>query len=136
MRSPAQRILNVADPQPLSIREIVAALESTSGLEINLHPFAGAPVDNVGDTPWSVPRPYILNSTRAKSLGWDGGMDYVEAVKDLVIWLMKFKNDSNWKSQFKAYADYSDDPFNYNAEDSFIAAATQPARVKHPDFQT
>jgi nucleoside-diphosphate-sugar epimerase len=120
MRSPAQRILNVADPKPLTIREIASALEAVSGLKINLHPFAGKPVGSVGDTPWSTPLPYILDCSRAKTLGWDGGMEYGDAVKDLVRWLMTFKNDVNWKSQFKSYANYSDDPFDYAAEDKWL----------------
>jgi nucleoside-diphosphate-sugar epimerase len=121
MRSPNQRIVNVADPKPLTIREIAAALEAVSGLKINLHPFAGKPVGSVGDTPWSTPLPYILDCSRAKTLGWDGGMEYGDAVKNLVRWLMTFKDNVNWKSQFKSYANYSDDPFDYAAEDKWLS---------------
>jgi nucleoside-diphosphate-sugar epimerase len=121
MSSPNQRILNVADPKPLTIREIASALEAASELKINLHPFAGTPVGSVGDTPWSTPLPYILDCSRAKTLGWDGGMEYIDAVTDLVTWLMTFKDNANWRSQFKSYANYSDDPFDYAAEDRFMA---------------
>jgi nucleoside-diphosphate-sugar epimerase len=120
MRNPAQRILNVADPQALTIREIAMALESATQLPIALHPFAGNPICSVGASPWSVPRPYVLNCGAAKALGWDGGQVYGEAVKKTAQWLLQFKAGTDWQAQLTGFSNYADGPFDYAAEDQFL----------------
>lgn len=120
MRNPAQRILNVADHAPLTVNQISSALQDASDLQINMHPFSGEPEGHIGSSPWSTPRPYTIDCFAAKALGWDGGEEYAVAVKDLTQWLLSFKNNANWKEQFKSFADYKNDPFDYAAEDVWL----------------
>ncbi len=122
MDNPASRILNVADPKPLSVCEIASALESSTQLPINLYPFVGPPQGSIGASPWSIPLPYTLDCSAAKAMGWDGGQPYAQAVKEMANWLLQFKNRNDWKSQFNGFANYTHDPFDYAVEDKFIKA--------------
>ncbi len=127
MQKPAHRILNVADPQALTVRDIASALEVTMQLPISLYPFEGKPVGGVGASPWSVPLPYTLNCSAAKSLGWDGGQSYVEAVRETAQWLLTFKGVSDWKTRFTGFANYIHDPFDYAAEDLLLSSSLHQA---------
>jgi len=127
MQKPAHRILNVADPQALTVRDIASALEVTMQLPISFYPFEGKPVGGVGASPWSVPLPYTLNCSAAKSLGWDGGQSYVEAVRETAQWLLTFKGVSDWKTRFTGFANYIHDPFDYAAEDLFLSSSLHQA---------
>ena len=122
MQKPKARILNVADPMPLNIHQIAGALQNETSLPINLHPFEGKPRGNIGASPWSVPRPYVLDSSRAKALGWDGGEEYASAVKDMARWLLSFQNNPDWKSHFHGFSNYAEDPFDYASENRFLSA--------------
>lgn len=120
MRNPDQRILNVADPTPLTITQIARALEEATKLQINLHAFAGEPEGHIGSSPWSAPRPYTIDCSAAKALGWDGGKEYAVAVKDLTKWLLSFRDNPHWKEQFKGFANCNENPFDYAAEDEWL----------------
>jgi nucleoside-diphosphate-sugar epimerase len=120
MEIPSARILNVADPTPMNILQIASALQNATQLPINLNPFVGKPNGSVGDSPWSVPLPYTLNCAAAKSLGWKGGAEYAEAVKEKAQWLLSFKDNPDWKSVFKGFYNDTANPFNYKAEDNFL----------------
>jgi nucleoside-diphosphate-sugar epimerase len=122
MRSPAPRILNVADPTALTVTQIAKTLQEATDLLINLYPFDGGPAGHIGSSPWSTPRPFEIDCSAAKALGWDGGEEYAVAVKGLTNWLLSFRDNPNWIDQFKGFANYKDDPFDYPAEDGFIAA--------------
>lgn len=120
MLNPAQRILNVADSKPLTVIQIAAVLQEATNLQINMHPFAGQPAGHIGSSPWSTPRPYVNDCTAAKALGWDGGEEYAVAVKNLTKWLLTFRHNPNWIEQFKSFAHYKDDPFDYAGEDAWL----------------
>jgi nucleoside-diphosphate-sugar epimerase len=120
MRSPAQRILNVADPTALTVTQIAKALQEATDLQINLYPFAGEPAVHIGSSPWSTPRPYEIDCSAAKALGWDGGEEYAVAVKETAQWLLTFRDNSNWKEQFTSFANYKGNPFDYSAENNFM----------------
>jgi nucleoside-diphosphate-sugar epimerase len=123
MSSPEQRILNVADTTPLTVAEIASAIEGAIGLPINLAPFEGGPVgpSYVGSTPWSVERPYILDTSRAMKLGWRGG-EYRDQVANACHWLVKAARMGDWKRHFTAFTQYGYDAFDYQAEDAWLAA--------------
>ncbi len=121
MQTPAHRILNVADPTILTVTQIAGALQDATDLQINMHPFAEKPAGHIGSSPWSVPRPYTIDCSAAKALGWDGGQEYAVAVKDLSKWLLGFRGNPNWKEQFKGFTNYKEDPFDYNAEDLWLS---------------
>lgn len=120
MLNPAQRILNVADPTPLTVTQIAQALQDATDLPINMHPFAGEPAGHIGSSPWSVPRPYTIDCSAAKALGWDGGEEYAVAAKETARWLLTFKDNPNWSEHFTSFANYPNDPFDYAAEDRWL----------------
>jgi nucleoside-diphosphate-sugar epimerase len=120
MRNPAHRILNVADPTPLTVIQIAKTLQETTDLQINMHPSAGEPAGHIGSSPWSVPRPYTIDCSAAKALGWDGGEKYAVAVNDTARWLLTFKSNPNWSKQFTSFANYPNDPFDYASEDAWL----------------
>jgi nucleoside-diphosphate-sugar epimerase len=70
LRDPRSATLNVADAQAPSVTEIAWTIAAALGRPIDLHPFGGAAgADGVGDTPWSSPRPYVLDLSRATATG-------------------------------------------------------------------
>jgi nucleoside-diphosphate-sugar epimerase len=132
MQKPAHRILNVADPTPLTVTQIAKTLQDATDLEFNMHTFAGEPARHIGSSPWSTPRPYTIDCAAAKALGWDGGQEYAVAVKDLTKWLLGFRGNPYWKEQFKGFSNYKDDPFDYAGEDSWLARTANPTPSTHP----
>ncbi|MBZ9795575.1 NAD-dependent epimerase/dehydratase family protein [Mesorhizobium sp. ES1-4] len=122
MSSPAQRILNVADATPLTVSEIASAIERAINLPINLIPFEGRPSGPsfVGSTPWSVERPYVLDTSRATDLGWYGG-EYANHVLDVCRWLVDTARKGDWRHHFSAFTQYGYDSFDYKAEDAWLA---------------
>jgi nucleoside-diphosphate-sugar epimerase len=125
LESPGARILNVADPTALSVAEIAATISDATGLTLPLWPFDGPPAgaSQVGGTPWSAERSYVLDTTRAVALGWDGGGDYRSEVADVCRWVLDVERTGDWRAQFTRFARYGYDPFDYEAEDRFLAAA-------------
>lgn len=122
MTSPEQRILNVADATPLTVAEIADAISKAIGKPINLVPFEGGPFGHsyVGSTPWSVERPYVLDTSRATMLGWHGG-EYRDQVADACRWLVETASKEDWRHQFTAFNRYGYDTFDYGAEDAWLA---------------
>jgi nucleoside-diphosphate-sugar epimerase len=123
MTSPATRILNVADPTPLQVRDIAAAIEAAIGMPLNIVPFEGKPAapSFVGSTPWSTERPFVVDTSRAKALGWDGGGEYHEDVGAVCKWLIDVAQRGDWKKHFTQFANYGYDPFDYAAEDAWLS---------------
>lgn len=118
LEAPDHRVLNVADPDAPSVVEIAAALERATGLALPLEPFDGPPgPGRVGATPWSVPHPFVVETTRARALGWDGGEPYAEAVRPLCAWMLAESRRRDWRGAFPQFAAYPSDPFDYDAED-------------------
>lgn len=118
-----QQVLNVADPDPLPVVQIAAAISTITGLPMPLAPFEGPPVgdSHVGSTPWSSAHPYVLDTSRARALGWDGGPDYRTGVEEVCRWVLDVGRRGDWRSQFTTFARYGYDPFDYDAEDGVLA---------------
>jgi len=125
MRRPQKRILNVADPTPLSVEQIAAAIAQATGLPLKLQPLEGPPIgpSRVGGTPWSTQRPFVLDTSQARALGWDGGGEYRDRVEAVCQWILGVARSSDWRQQFTMFARYNYDPFDYEAEDAVLAAA-------------
>ena len=122
LEAPGERTLNVADPDAPSVIEIAAALERATGLALPLAPFDGPfGPDRMGASPWSVPHPIVLDTSRARALGWDGGAPYAEAVRPLCDWMLEAARRGDWREAFPQFAAYPRDPFDYAAEDRAMA---------------
>jgi nucleoside-diphosphate-sugar epimerase len=122
---PGTRILNIGDPQALSVQEIGSAIGRRMNYGGELRPLdvgdenGNAPV---GETPWSAPAPFTLDMTAAAALGYRPKADYIDAVGAVCDWLVSQK-DRDWREQFPVMAGYPRDPFDYLAEDRFLATA-------------
>ena len=125
MDAPDTRVLNVADPVALTVEQIAAAISETTSLPLPLRPFKGPPTgpSQVGGTPWSAERPYVLDTSRASALGWDGGEDYRVGVEAICRWVLDTAQAKDWRPQFTGFGGYGYDPFDYVAEDRFLAAS-------------
>lgn len=121
LRDPKNTTLNVADPDALSVRGIIKAVSIAIGKTAHILPFPGEPKGMVGRTPWTVARPYVLDTSRARTLGWDGGAPYEEAVTPLCAWAMDQATKTSWDAAFPLYKAYGVDMFDYEAEDKFLA---------------
>ncbi len=124
MEKPGPRVLNAADRSVLSVRDIATAISRTTGLELHLAPFQGPPVgpSHIGSTPWSCELPFVLDTARAVRLGCEG-RDYGQDVAEVCRWVLEVARDGDWKAQFSGFSRYGYDPFDYAAEDEFLATA-------------
>jgi hypothetical protein len=74
----------------------------------------------VGRTPWSVPRPFVLDCRAALDLGYSPTTTYADAVKPVCGWLVATAGDGDWKQRFPVLARYPRDLFDYATEDEFF----------------
>lgn len=109
-------ILNAADPEVLSVAEIGALIADHmhyDGQIIGLD--ANAPV-NVGRSPWSIPRPFILDMQSAGALGYMPRTTYRQAIGPLCDWLAR-QGRGAWEAAFPVLASYPWPLFDYATED-------------------
>jgi nucleoside-diphosphate-sugar epimerase len=114
---PGSRILNSADPEAPSVAEIgrlIAAHMGYAGRMVGLGPAAPG---HVGRSPWSVPRPYILDTTAAAALGYAPRTRYAEAIGPLCDWLAAH-DPATWETAFPVLASYPWPLFDYAGEDA------------------
>lgn len=120
---PGQRILNSADPDTPSAAEIARIVAGQLGHvweEVLLDDTAP---EGLGETPWDLPHPIVLDTSAAQRLGYTPAGDYASTVAAEVEWLVSV-------AQGRASADTlpaDDDPFfapllEYAAEDAYLAA--------------
>ncbi len=118
-----QRILNIADPEALSVAEIAAAIISrfdSSADVVALSDEALYP-PSVGRTPWSVQRPFVLDVAAAASLGYQPQTNYRKAVGPICSWLVQAAAGKDWRVLFPVLAAYPYDLFDYQVEDALLA---------------
>jgi nucleoside-diphosphate-sugar epimerase len=115
-------ILNAADPEPLSVREIGMAIADYMGYRGEFLPLdIGDDLGNaaIGWTPWSLPKPFVLSTAAAEKLGYTPMITYAEAVRPFCDWLRQ-QNLTNWESAFPVLAGYPFPLFDYATEDAYI----------------
>ena len=130
VEAPVSRVLNIADPEAPTVAEIGALIARRldyDGRLVKLPEQRDPPV--VGRTPWSVPRPFVLDCRAALDLGYAPATRYGEAVESLCDWLVESASDGDWKDRFPVLAAYRWNLFDYAAEDVFLArmGLTPPA---------
>jgi nucleoside-diphosphate-sugar epimerase len=114
------RVLNVTDP----VAPTVAEIGETVGERLN---YAGAFVDgsdrgfppSVGRTPWSVPRPFVVDNQAAMDVGY-APVPYADAVADTCDWLAETADQGDWRERFPVLARYPGELFDYSGEDRFF----------------
>jgi len=118
-----QRILNIADPMALSVAEIAAAIGSCfdwSGQLVAL-PDEDSYPPSLGWTPWSVQRPFVLETGAATSLGYRPVTTYQETAESICDWLARTAVGKDWRALFPEFAAYPCDFFDYQHEDAMLA---------------
>ncbi|MEB8341162.1 NAD-dependent epimerase/dehydratase family protein [Streptomyces endophyticus] len=123
---PGSRVLNAADPDHPSVAGIGAMIDELMGVETGTVLVDGPPpAPNVGDSPWSVPRPLILDMSAAeRELGYKPVTTYADALPETVEWLTARLREQDWESGFpKMVASYTTGLFDYAAEDAWLASS-------------
>lgn len=119
--APGSRILNVADPDVPSVAGIATAITEHLGYEgciVGINDPSYPPL--IGSTPWSVPRPFVVDSSTALGLGYSPTTTYAGAVGDIADGLVTEARNGRWQDRYPVLAAYPRDLFNYAAEDDFL----------------
>ncbi len=119
--TPERRVLNIADPNPPTVAGIAALITRRLGYTgriVEVDDPSYPPL--VGRTPWSVPRPFIIDCNAALGLGYVPATTYAGAIGMTCDWLMD-AGDGNWRERYPVFASYPQDPFDYVAEDAFFS---------------
>ncbi|MFF1571556.1 NAD-dependent epimerase/dehydratase family protein [Leifsonia sp. NPDC058292] len=125
---PGRRILNAVDEDNLSVAEIARTVFELMGSEVDIAAFPGAPVENVGSTPWTVAHPLVMSMAAATvELGYRQPMSYRDAVAGAIRWAVQEvdvaeRRDETWQTVFPSMAARAeaDGWFDYVAEDAFL----------------
>ena len=122
VEAPANRVLNIADPSAPSVAEIAATIAQHMGYEGQIVEVPGEDYPPVlGRTPWSVPRPFVLDMQAAAAAGYARATMYADAVKSTCDWLVETAADGDWRERFPGFA-RSLAAFDYRTEDRLLAA--------------
>ncbi len=123
LEKPGSRVLNIADPEALPVGRIGALIGrrmAYAGRIVGLD--GGVVAPHVGRTPWSVPRPFVLDTSAAVALGYAPSTPYEEAVGALCDDLSDTADGKDWRDRFPVLASYPYDQFDYASEDAALGA--------------
>jgi nucleoside-diphosphate-sugar epimerase len=115
LEAPGTRVLNAADPQALTAAAIGEAIAGLYDYDLRLVLFDGPPIGRVGEHPWCVPKPLIVDMARAISLGYRPATDYRRAVAAAC------KSAEAAAALGVVFPEYLTRMFDYAAEDAFLA---------------
>jgi nucleoside-diphosphate-sugar epimerase len=123
--SPTTDAYNCGDPDPPTVLEISRAVAAAAGHEFDEVLLADpAPRGEVGLTPWSTPKPFLVDMTKAaQELGYRPAVTWAEALPRQVQWLIDATRDRDWREVLTRGASYLQ--FDYDAEDELIAEAAK-----------
>jgi nucleoside-diphosphate-sugar epimerase len=121
---PGKRVLNCADLDPPSVAGISAIVDELMGFSTERVLVSGPPpAPGVGHHPWATPRPVVADMSRARDeLGYREAASYADALAATLAWALRACADRDWTEVFPVMASYDDPPFDYEAEDAFLAA--------------
>ncbi len=122
---PGTRVLNCGDPDPPDVRTLVRL----AGAAVDYHPIEvllpGAPEAAVGESPWTAPKPFILDMTAAQqALGYKPVTTYAAAVQETSRWLLDHTRARFWQEALPQLAPAADVIFPYEAEDMLLQRLT------------
>jgi nucleoside-diphosphate-sugar epimerase len=116
LAAPATGILNIGDPEVLTVQEIGTAIGVVYGHDWRLVPVVGPGPRGVGANPWATPFPLELDLSRAQSLGYRPVTTYAAAAESTC------RSAEVMASAGVAFPDYILKLFDYAAEDAWLAA--------------
>lgn len=121
--SPGSRVLNCGDPDPPTVLEIgraIAMFMECCWVEVLLP--APTAWDDIGDTPWSAPKPFVVSTARAEALGYRPVTSYEVAVQETCAWLAVNAVESNGTYSLPGMHERMSAFFDYAREDALVAA--------------
>lgn len=121
---PGSRILNVGDPEAHTVTRIGALISERLGYGGQIVPLPEDAPKRVGRTPWSVARPFVLDTRAAEAIGYTPATDYAAEVGGVCEDLIRRAHGADWRTCFPVLAEYPNDHFDYAAEDVFFAGRT------------
>jgi nucleoside-diphosphate-sugar epimerase len=123
---PASRVLNAADAVAPTVQEISRAIAAVLGQEREeVLVEDGA----IGRTPWSTPRPVVLDMGAARSeLSYADAVAYEPALKEACDWLVAATSGRDWREVLDKFAAYYPTAFDYEAEDEFLSVRAAVTR--------
>jgi nucleoside-diphosphate-sugar epimerase len=118
---PLTGIFNCGDPDPPRVLELARAIAAAAGHrfeEVLLAEPAGRGA--VGQTPWSTPKPMLVDMTKAeRELGYRAATTWADAIPRQVEWLIAATRGRDWREVLTRGANYL--TFDYEAEDAVVA---------------
>ncbi|MDN3027759.1 NAD(P)-dependent oxidoreductase [Streptomyces sp. S.PB5] len=121
---PGSRVLNAVDPDAPTVAEIARAIDAVMGVEREDVLVDGPPpAPTVGDTPWSVPVPVVLDMSAAeRELGYRAVARYAETLPATVAWIEGQLAGRDWREAYPKMFQTYGDLFDYAAEDAWFTA--------------
>jgi nucleoside-diphosphate-sugar epimerase len=117
----ASGVFNIGDPEPPSVREIGDMIAKAMGHAWEIRGLPKHPQGVVGLTPWSVPRPLLIDSAKAEAIGYQPVVTYAEAIAGMCGDLLERTRARPWQDAFPGLAAYPEPWFDYGTEDAFLA---------------
>lgn len=119
---PCTDAFNCGDPDPPTVLELARAIGEAAGhhyAEVLLPDPAAR--GEVGQTPWSAPKPLIVDMTKAeRELGYEPVTTWADALPRQVEWLIDATRARDWREVLPRGAEYLQ--FDYEGEDEFVRA--------------
>jgi nucleoside-diphosphate-sugar epimerase len=114
-------VLNIADPDTPPVAEIAAFIArhlDYQGRIIELDDPSYPPL--IGRTPWSLPRPFVVDCQAALALGYSPAVTYADSIGATCDWLVADAANGDWKERYPVLASYPRNHFDYTAEDAVM----------------
>jgi nucleoside-diphosphate-sugar epimerase len=120
-RQPGMRVLNCGDPDPPHVLEIARVIGGALRHEWTEVLMPGAEKGGVGDHPWNVAAPFVLDMSEAtRQLGYSPPTTYEEAVQDTIEWVVAATSGRDWRTAIRD-SEHLEPMFDYPAEDAYLA---------------
>ena len=127
LEAPGTRVFNIGDPDPPKVAEIGRIIARHMKYEGRIVGIRGSEYPpQVGATPWSCPRPFLIDGHAALAIGYRPVETYAEAMSETCSWLAAIADQAPWPELFPVLAQYPRDLFDYATEHEFLE--TQPDR--------
>jgi nucleoside-diphosphate-sugar epimerase len=119
---PGHRVLNAVEDDCPTEAEIGAAVFDAMGHQAEFLTFPGPPRGHLGDSPWGVPKPFVMSMERARQeVGYTAPVTYRQGVERDIEWVQRALASSGGTDgplpPGLAFA--SDSWFDYAAEDAY-----------------
>lgn len=121
---PGSRVLNACDAEAPTVAGIAAAIDAVMGVENETVLVDGPPpAPRVGETPWSVPHPVVVDMSAAeRELGYRPVVGYAGSLPETVAWIERQLAGRDWRTAFPKMVRAYGDLFDYAAEDAWLRA--------------